>query len=148
MPAWTWRLTSSGYSIGAGSPLALASAASACSIAVSKAMARSTEGSPAILRKQKEISPATRPNSMPRTSSFPVIETHRQAREGSMTGEAEQMASVVQELMHIHAVENGRRTFLDADKIQAKQKQQAAEDRPGQNLANGNDRRGGHWKRT
>ena len=47
------------------------------------------------------------------------------------------MTRIVHEFMHVHAVEHGCSAFLDADKIDAKHEQQASEDRPGQNFADG-----------
>jgi len=52
-----------------------------------------------------------------------------------VAGEAQDMAGVVHEFMHIRAVEQGCRPLLKANEIDAKQEQQAGEDRPGQNIA-------------
>ncbi len=57
-----------------------------------------------------------------------------------MAGETQQVATVMHKLMHVHAFEHGRRALLGADEVNREQQQQAAEDRPGQDFAQGNGR--------
>src|SRR5258708_35193323 len=122
----------------------------ASSIRVSKAIARSIAGSPTIFRKPKDSSAATTPTSIPRMSRVPTIgyssfnATQPCARRSaartagaqifkandgpaptdppSMAGEAQQMAGVVHELMHIHTVEDGSRALFAADEIDRERK--------------------------
>src|SRR3984957_3319121 len=81
MPPWTGRLTSSGSStIGPGfSPLPTAASCSALafasSIALSKAMALSTAGSPIVFNMPKASSPAKKPTIIPRHNKDPVVIT-------------------------------------------------------------------------
>src|SRR5580658_3539023 len=133
MPPWTGRLTSSGSSSTGGgfSPLATAASCSALafasSIAVSKAIARSTAGSPTVFDKADDHSP---PQQRPcRHHDYPQAKLgqrrHRRAAPHansihfpgsalptpagvgppmpSVAREAEQMAAVVHEFMHVHA---------------------------------------------
>src|ERR1700678_2492532 len=58
------------------------------------------------------------------------------------------MTSVMHEFVHVHAVENGQSAFLDADEVETDHKQQAAENRPRQNLAHGDGGRQGHREGT
>ena len=48
------------------------------------------------------------------------------------------MPAVVHELMHIGAVEDRHGALLHADEIEAERKEEAAEDRPRQNVGDGN----------
>src|SRR5271166_1219014 len=70
-----------------------------------------------------------------------------------MAGEAQQVPAVVQKFMHLGAVEERRRALLHADEIEADREEEAAEDRPGQDVGEGNGggaggakRGGGHAK--
>src|SRR5271169_1663466 len=180
MPAWTGRLTSSGSStIGPGfSPLATAASCSALafasSIALSKATARSTAGSPIVFNMPKASRPAKKPTIIPRHNKDPVVITiilnansrrrrrrHRarraqaktcfldmgsrrahaarrtpEPRTSSVAGEAEQMAAVVHEFVHIHALDDRSRAFLRADEIDAEQTEKATENDPRKQFAN------------
>src|SRR5262245_61397209 len=99
----------------------------ASSIAFSKAMARSTEGSPNTLAKPNTSRPATKPTSIPRMSSNRTMTSES----GSMTRKTEQMAPVMHELMYIHSGKDRCRAFLYADEIDSK-KQDNSEDQPGE----------------
>ena len=175
MPACVGRLTISDSSSGGGgvSPFATAASCSALafasSIADSKAMARSTAGSPTTFNKPNESRAATKPTIIPRHNKDPVViaiilnassrrrrhETLGAAaqaklifpdqdsaagvqiqRTPSVAGEAEQMAAVVHEFMHVHALDDRSRAFLRADEIDAEQANKAGENDPGKQFAN------------
>src|SRR5271157_5411442 len=108
-------------------PLASSALALASSNALSKLIARSICGSPKTLPKPKTSRPARRPTSIPRMRS--VLTMRRTP--GSMTREPEQVASVMHELVHIHAGDDRRGTFLGTHKIDREQRQRR-EDGPWQ----------------
>jgi len=56
-----------------------------------------------------------------------------------VAGKAEQMASVVEELMDGAAVDQRGRTLLRTDEVDRQQHQQTAKERPGQKFAEGDD---------
>src|ERR1700730_4596920 len=120
---------------GGVSPLATAASCSALafasSIADSKAMAPSTAGSPTTFNKPNESRAATKPTIMPRHNKDPVViavilNANRAGERGllkpthlpgfrlavgvrtagaSVAREAEQVAAVVHEFMHVHALD-------------------------------------------
>src|SRR5262249_9342370 len=108
----------------------------ACIILPSKAMARSTDGSPKIRATANAARPASTPTSMPRINrlltmlAYPCL----------VAGESEQVTSVMQEFMHIHAGNEGGRTFFGADEIEHGKEQQPEHD-PGHQLTQRNGRR-------
>ena len=74
------------------------------------------------------------PTSMPRTRSVLTIG----GRLLSVTGKAEKVASVVHELVHVHAAEQRGRALLGADEIDRQQQNKAGENRPRQPFAKRN----------
>src|SRR5262249_14247514 len=96
----------------------------ACIILPSKAMARSTDGSPKIRATANAARPASPPPSMPRINrlltmlAYPCL----------VAGEPEQMASVMQEFVHIHAGDEGGCTLFGADEIEHGKEQQPEQD--------------------
>src|SRR5215467_5119490 len=94
-------------------------------------MALSTCGSPNSLAKPNASSPAITPTIMPRIRR---LLTMGEAR--LVAGEAEQVPSVVHELMHVHAGDDGGGALLDPDEIE-RQHEQGAEDQPRGDLAHG-----------
>src|SRR4029077_2926190 len=65
----------------------------------------------------------------------------------SVAGEAEQMPSVVQELVHIHAADKRGRALLGPDEIERQKQEKAGEYCPGQNFADRDGRRQRRGKR-
>src|SRR5579875_906309 len=94
-------------------------------------MARSTCGSPNSEAKPKARTPANRPASIPRISKPRT--TGRPS--ASVAGEAQQMPSVVDELVNVHAGNERGGALLGADEVEGEQGEQSAEYRPRQNLA-------------
>src|SRR5215469_9300095 len=105
-------------------------------ICSSKPIARLTCGSPNSHAKAKARSPASAPASMPLTSSARTMAL------GLMAGEAEQVPSVVDEFVDVHAGEDRRRALLGADEIERHQANQPSKDRPRQDFPQ-RDRNGG-----
>src|SRR6202044_1333252 len=102
---------------------------------VSKAMALSNSGSPTHRANAKAKRPASRPTSIPRTSRLLAI-----GKMFLVTGEAQQMPSVVHEFVHVAAMNQRSSSLLCADKVNRQQHQQAAKQSPGQKLIDRNDR--------
>src|SRR5262245_37347484 len=103
----------------------------------STAMAPSTWGSPKTSAKPNASRPAITPTIMPRISRARTIA----GPPVLVAGEAEQVPSVVHELMHVHAGDDGGGPLLDPDEIE-RQHEQDAEDQPGGDRAHRNrDRR-------
>src|SRR5215469_2024150 len=132
IPACTGRLTSSGSRLGMGMPLSAIAFASASACAVSNAIARSTGGSPTSFKKPNPRRPASTPTIIPRSNSAPVITA---PPPWSVAGKAQQMPSVVDEFVHVHAVEQRCRALLDPDEIDRQRGDEAAKDQPGQQFA-------------
>src|SRR3954447_3945998 len=107
-PAWVERLTSSGSG---ASPLA---PASCCS----KAIAWSIGGSPNRRANPKASRAAITPTIMPRTRRVPTTVN------SSVAGEAEEMATVVKELVDVQALDKGRGALFGTDEIEGKQHEQ------------------------
>src|ERR1700754_4669841 len=122
----TPRLTSS------SPPCSPAAWAAPCS----NARPPSRAGSPNTRAKTNAISPATRPASIPRTSSDLTIAACR-----SVAGEAEQVPTVVDELVQHFAREHRGGSLVEADEVEQGQEDHPAEQRPRGDLAQ-RDRRG------
>src|ERR1700733_14442255 len=103
---------------------------------VSKAMALSTSGSPTHRANAKAKRPASRPTSIPRTSRLLAIR-----KMFLVTGEAEQMPSVMHEFVHVAAMNQRGSPLLCADKVDRQQHQQTAKHSPGQKLTDRNGRK-------
>src|ERR1700724_1531696 len=99
----------------------------------SMAIALSTCGSPAQRANANAKRPATRPASIPRSSTVRIICSAQVARE------AEQMASVVHKLMDHAAMKKGSGSLLRTDEID-EQQQQAGKQSPREQFAQRNHR--------
>ena len=106
----------------------------ASSIFASKAMARSTAGSPAIFKKTKAGAVPRRC----RQASRAEAGVQPCAKPLLVAGESEQMAAVMHEFMHVHATDQGGRTFFGPNEIDRQKEKQATENRPWKHLADGN----------
>src|SRR5262249_13358891 len=94
-------------------------------------MARSTCGSPNTLATPKQSKQATNPAIMPRMRrSLTMMSPFGRL----VAGEAEQVAPVMHEFVHVHAGDDRGGAFLDADEIDHRQ-QEHAEDEPGHDVA-------------
>src|SRR5580693_5720962 len=125
-------------------------------------MALSTAGSPIVFNMPKASRPAKKPTIIPRHNKDPVViviilngklaqspaacssqlivaDQHPpvgvRTAGALVAGEAEQMAAIVHELMHVHALDDRSRTLLRADEIDAEQANEAGENDPGQQFA-------------
>src|SRR5262249_22583542 len=63
-----------------------------------------------------------------------------------VTGKSKRMAAVMYELVDVHALDQRGRAFLSADEVYCQHQQQAAEDCPGQHLANRDGDRARLWR--
>src|SRR5580704_6903275 len=100
---------------------------------VSKAMARSTSGSPTNRANTKAKRPASRPTSIPRTSRLLAIRGC-----SLVTGKAKQVPSVVHELVHVAPVKERGSSLLCADEVNRQQHQQTPKHGPRQKLTHRN----------
>src|SRR5689334_12381524 len=119
---WTARLTTSSSS---GAPAAWA-------VLYSKSMARSIWGSPTIRPKPKAASAARMPTSIPRMRNVRIISV---VLRRSVAGEAEEVATVVHELVDVVAVDDRRGALFGTDEVEEDQHEQATEDGVGEPLA-------------
>src|SRR4029453_11281291 len=92
-------------------------------------MAALTDGSPTTYATPKATSPANRPASRPLTRKSRV-----EIMRGSVAGEAEQGAPVVDPLMDSSAGKHGSYPLFSGDEVHGNQQQHSREDQPGQYL--------------